>query len=48
MKHSDDVFTEEAMTQPLFEELMSEKLAREDGWLGPHGFALWRDDAGQQ
>lgn len=34
-----DVFTEEAMTRPLFEELTGEH-AREDEWSGPHGFAL--------
>jgi len=34
-----DVFTEEAMTRPLFEELTGDH-AREDEWSGPHGFAL--------
>jgi hypothetical protein len=34
-----DVFTEEAMTRPIFEELTGEH-AREDEWSGPHGFAL--------
>lgn len=34
-----DVFTEETMTRPLFEELTDEH-AREDEWSGPHGFAL--------
>ncbi|KGJ12025.1 hypothetical protein EQ718_06490 [Paracoccus versutus] len=34
-----DVFTEETMTRPLFEELTGEH-AREDEWSGPHGFAL--------
>lgn len=34
-----DIFTEEAMTRPLFEELV-EYHAREDGWSGPHGFAI--------
>ncbi len=37
--NTDDIFTEEAMTRPLFEELTSEH-AREDGWSGPHGFAF--------
>ena len=35
----EDIFTEEAMTRPLFEEL-AERHAREDGWSGPHGFAI--------
>ncbi|TPL76259.1 hypothetical protein FJ941_25590 [Mesorhizobium sp. B2-3-13] len=35
----EDIFTEEAMTRPLFEEL-AEHHARENGWSGPHGFAL--------
>lgn len=39
MIHAKDIFTEEAMTRPLFEELTGEH-AREDGWSGPHGFAL--------
>lgn len=39
MTNAEDIFTEEAMTRPLFEEL-SEHHAREDGWSGPHGFAL--------
>lgn len=34
-----DVFTEEAMTRPLFEELTGDH-AREDEWSGPHGFAI--------
>lgn len=34
-----NVFTEETMTRPLFEELTGEH-AREDEWSGPHGFAL--------
>lgn len=34
-----DVFTEEAMTRPLFEELTGEH-TREDEWSGPHGFAI--------
>lgn len=34
-----DVFTEEAMTRPLFEELTGDH-ARENEWSGPHGFAL--------
>lgn len=34
-----DVFTEEAMTRPIFEELTGEH-ARENEWSGPHGFAL--------
>ena len=34
-----DVFTKEAMTRPLFEELTGDH-AREDEWTGPHGFAL--------
>jgi len=34
-----DVFTEEAMTRPLFEELTGHH-AREDEWSGPHGFAI--------
>lgn len=34
-----DVFTEEAMTRPLFEEPTGDH-AREDEWSGPHGFAL--------
>jgi hypothetical protein len=38
MMHT-DVFTEEAMTRPLFEELTGEH-ARDDEWSGPHGFAL--------
>lgn len=38
MMHA-DVFTEETMTRPLFEELTGDH-AREDEWSGPHGFAL--------
>jgi hypothetical protein len=34
-----DVFTEESMMRPLFEELTGGH-AREDEWSGPHGFAL--------
>lgn len=34
-----EVFTEEAMTRPLFEELTGDH-AREDEWSGPHGFAI--------
>jgi len=34
-----DVFTEEAMTRPLFAELTGDH-AREDEWSGPHGFAI--------
>jgi hypothetical protein len=34
-----EVFTEEAMTRPLFEELTCDH-AREDEWSGPHGFAI--------
>jgi hypothetical protein len=34
-----DIFTEEAMTRPLFEELTGDH-AREDEWSGPHGFAI--------
>jgi hypothetical protein len=34
-----DVFTEEAMTRPLFEELTGDH-ARADEWSGPHGFAI--------
>lgn len=34
-----EVFTEEAMTRPLFEELTGDH-AREDAWSGPHGFAI--------
>lgn len=34
-----DIFTNDAMNRPLFEELASHH-AREDGWSGPHGFAL--------
>lgn len=36
---SDNIFNEEAMIRPLFEELTAEH-AREDGWSGPHGFAI--------
>ncbi|PBB34341.1 hypothetical protein [Mesorhizobium sp. WSM3882] len=39
MTYTANVFTKEAMTRPLFEELTGEH-AREDGWSGPHGFAL--------
>ena len=39
MKYAADVFTEEAMTRPLFEELTGDH-AREDEWSGPHGFAI--------
>lgn len=35
----EDIFTEEAMTRPLFEELAGHH-AREDEWSGPHGFAI--------
>lgn len=35
----DDIFSEEAMTRPLFEELTGDH-AREDEWSGPHGFAI--------
>ena len=34
-----DVFTEETMTRPLFEELTGDH-AREDESSGPHGFAI--------
>ncbi|HKN87995.1 MAG TPA: hypothetical protein VJV04_14130 [Nitrospiraceae bacterium] len=34
-----DVFTPEALTRPLFEELTGHH-ARENEWSGPHGFAL--------
>lgn len=34
-----DIFTQEAMTRPLFEELNGDH-AREDEWSGPHGFAI--------
>ncbi|MCA1393225.1 hypothetical protein I6F20_29605 [Bradyrhizobium sp. IC3123] len=34
-----DIFTEEAMTRPLFEDLTGDH-AREDEWSGPHGFAI--------
>lgn len=34
-----DIFTEEAMTRPLFEDLTGDH-AREDEWCGPHGFAI--------
>ena len=34
-----DVFTEETMNRPLFEELTGDH-AREDEWSGPHGFAI--------
>jgi hypothetical protein len=34
-----DIFTKDAMMRPLFEELAGHH-AREDGWSGPHGFAL--------
>ncbi len=34
-----DVFTEETMTRPLFEELTGDH-AREDEWSGPYGFAI--------
>lgn len=34
-----EIFTEEAMTRPLFEELTGDH-AREDEWSGPHGFAI--------
>ncbi|MBE0702523.1 MAG: hypothetical protein IH582_05020, partial [Afipia sp.] len=34
-----DIFTEETMTRPLFEELTGDH-AREDEWSGPHGFAI--------
>ena len=34
-----EVFTEEAMTRPLFEELTGDH-ARDDEWSGPHGFAI--------
>jgi len=36
---SAEVFTEEAMTRPIFEELTGDH-AREDEWSGPHGFAI--------
>jgi hypothetical protein len=36
MKHVSDIFTEEAMTRPLFEELSGEH-EREDAWSGPQG-----------
>lgn len=36
MMRSENIFTEEAMTRPLFEEL-SEHHAREDGWSGLMG-----------
>ncbi len=39
MMGATDVFTEEAMTRPLFEELTGDH-AREDEWSGPHGFAI--------
>jgi hypothetical protein len=39
MTYLAEIFTEDAMTRPLFEEL-AEHHAREDGWSGPHGFAL--------
>lgn len=34
-----NIFTEETMTRPLFEELTGDH-AREDEWSGPHGFAI--------
>ena len=34
-----DIFTNEAMTRPLFEPLSPEH-ARPDEWSGPHGFAI--------
>jgi hypothetical protein len=39
MRHAADIFTEEAMTRPLVEELTGDH-AREDEWSGPHGFAI--------
>jgi HEPN domain-containing protein len=39
MTDGESIFTEDAMTRPLFEGLTSEH-AREDGWSGPHGFAF--------
>lgn len=39
MRYAADIFTAEAMTRPLFEELSGEH-AREDEWSGPHGFAI--------
>lgn len=39
MRYSADIFTEEAMTRPLFEELTGDH-EREDEWSGPHGFAI--------
>jgi hypothetical protein len=39
MTYPAGIFTEDAMTRPLFEEL-AEHHAREDGWSGPHRFAL--------
>ncbi|MBX9452454.1 MAG: hypothetical protein KL801_11545 [Mesorhizobium sp.] len=39
MRHAADIFTEEAMTRPLFEELNGDH-EREDEWSGPHGFAI--------
>lgn len=35
----ENVFTQEVMTRPLFEE-PAEHHAREDGWSGPHGFVF--------
>lgn len=39
MRSVTDIFTEEAMSRPLFEELSGEH-AREDEWSGPHGFSI--------
>lgn len=39
MKYTADIFTEEAMTRPLFEELTGNH-GRADEWSGPHGFAI--------
>jgi hypothetical protein len=39
MIEAGSIFTQEAMTRPLFEELTGDH-AREDEWSGPHGFAI--------
>lgn len=39
MRYAADIFTEEAMSRPLFEELTGVH-EREDEWSGPHGFAI--------
>lgn len=39
MRDQIDIFTKDAMSRPLFEELTGDH-AREDEWSGPHGFAI--------